>query len=143
MTPLGSPRREFPARVLRLHASPRELYAARAYASEAATEFGFDERTRVEFVFAANEAVTNAIVHGTPDSGGFILLRITGEDDQLTLTVFDSGRFIRGATRPDPAAEHGRGHMLIARLMDEFEIQTDSHGTAVRLGKRRRQPAGD
>jgi pimeloyl-ACP methyl ester carboxylesterase len=57
----------FGVRELRLPAKASELGRAREYANQAAATFGFGAEDRFEFVFAVNEAVTNAIMHGAAD----------------------------------------------------------------------------
>ena len=44
-----------------------ELGVARKYAEDVAAAFGLDADSRYEFVYAVNEAVTNAIRHGAED----------------------------------------------------------------------------
>ena len=130
---------DFAPRQWRLAAKPSELQRAREYAEDAALSFGFDEAERFELVFAVNEAVTNAIRHGTADQAGTIGLRIAAEGDVLLLDICDCGRFF---TPPDddddPLPDHGRGLGLMARLMDAVEVRARPDGTTVRLGKRRR-----
>src|SRR6202035_521229 len=58
------------SRDLRLRCHPSELRHARCHVDEAAAEFGLGPAERYQFVFAVNEAVTNAIRHGEPDSDG-------------------------------------------------------------------------
>ncbi len=128
----------FPPRELRLPAHASELARARDYASEAASAFGLGERDRFQFVFAVNEAVTNAIRHGTPDVAGTIGLRIDATGDRLTLAVCDCGPFVVPAATEELMPDHGRGLELMATLMDDFEVSAEPAGTVVRLGKRRR-----
>jgi anti-sigma regulatory factor (Ser/Thr protein kinase) len=129
------PPARFAARELRLPARPSELTRAREYVDAAATAFGFDERDRFDFVFAANEAVTNAIRHGTPDAAGTISLRIAADGDRLLLDVWDRGPFVTPAANGEVMPDHGRGLGLMALLMDEFEVRAEPDGTTVRLAK--------
>jgi serine/threonine-protein kinase RsbW len=127
----------FADRELRLPAEPSELARMRDYVSRAASEFGLDDAGRRDFVFAANEAVTNAIRHGTPDAEGTILLRITGEGQLLTLAVSDRGPFLADVGDDDPLAESGRGFGFMAMLVDEIQLSTGRGHTTVSLHKRR------
>jgi anti-sigma regulatory factor (Ser/Thr protein kinase) len=127
----------FADRELRLPAEPSELVGVREYVSRAASDFGLDEAGRRDFVFAANEAVTNAIRHGTPDADGTILVRITGEGEQLTLAVSDSGPFDPDVGDDDRFAESGRGFTFMTRLVDEIQLSIGPGHTTVRLHKRR------
>lgn len=127
----------FVTRQLRLPASPSQLHRARCCADDAAADFGLGSADRYQFVFAVNEAVTNAIRHGSPDQDGTIGLRIHPEGDTLICSVSDDGPFLPSPDNSDPLAERGRGMTLIALLMDEVELATTPRGTTIRLHKRR------
>jgi anti-sigma regulatory factor (Ser/Thr protein kinase) len=120
---------------LRLPALPSELGAARDYAEEAAIAFGLQDDERYGFVFAVNEAVTNAIRHGAPDEQGSIRLSIVADADLLTFTVRDGGTFALPLPAPGVSAEGGRGLALMIRLVDQFELRVEPDSTTVRLGK--------
>ena len=122
---------------MRLRADPSELHSARQYVDEAALAFGLDAQRRYEFVYAANEVVTNAIRHGTPDEDGTIGLRIAADGDTLTCTVHDRGQFEFPAGDPDVLATDGRGFAFITKLTDRVELCIDADSTVVRLFKRR------
>jgi anti-sigma regulatory factor (Ser/Thr protein kinase) len=122
---------------LRLPAKPSELSAARRYAEEAATAFGLDADGCYEFVFAVNEAVTNAIRHGTPDEQGQIHLGITTSPDRLTFIVRDCGTFVPFVRMSNSKSEHGRGLALMAKLVDEVQLCSEPGSTTVRLSKAR------
>lgn len=128
----------FGVRELRLPAKASELGRAREYANQAAATFGFGAEDRFEFVFAVNEAVTNAIMHGAADEAGTIGLRIVADDQRLLLDVCDRGHFLARPPVEEPLAEHGRGFPLMAKFVDDLEVRSGPEGTTVRLGKRRR-----
>jgi serine/threonine-protein kinase RsbW len=127
----------FAERELRLPAEPAELAGVRDYVGRAASEFGLDDSGRRDFVFAANEAVTNAIQHGTPDADGTILLRITGKGELLTVAVSDCGPFVTSVGENDPLPESGRGFRFMTRLVDEIQLSIGRGQTTVSLHKRR------
>jgi anti-sigma regulatory factor (Ser/Thr protein kinase) len=125
-------------RELALCAHPAELAIARRFFDAAAADFGLDERRRHQVTMAANEAVSNALRHGAPFSGGVIYLGATAEHDELVCSVHDGGSFeLLGSADPDPWAEPGRGFPLMSLLVDEVALETGSEGTVVRLSKRR------
>jgi serine/threonine-protein kinase RsbW len=126
---------------LRLPARPSELSAAREYAEEAAAAFGLDADGCYEFVFAVNEAVTNAIRHGTPDRQGQIHLSIAASADRLTFVVRDCGTFVPFIRVSNSRSEHGRGLALMAKLVDEVQLCSEPGGTTVRLSKARADDA--
>jgi anti-sigma regulatory factor (Ser/Thr protein kinase) len=127
----------FAERELRLPAEPSELAGVRDYVGRAASEFGFDDAGRRDFVFAANEAVTNAMRHGTAAADGTILLRITGRGELLTLAVSDCGPFVTQAGEGDLLGESGRGFRFMTRLVDEIQLSIGRGRTTVSLHKRR------
>jgi serine/threonine-protein kinase RsbW len=126
---------------LRLPARPSELGAARQYAEEAAAAFGLDGDGCYEFVFAVNEAVTNAIRHGAPDKQGQIHLGIAASADRLTFSVRDCGTFVPLVRASSPESEHGRGLALMAKLVDEVQLCSEAGSTTVRLSKARADDA--
>lgn len=125
------------SRQMRVPASPSQLHQVRCCADHAAADFGLGADERYQFVFAVNEAVTNAIQHGTPAEDGTIGVRMDIEGDALICSVDDSGTFVRSTEEPNSLAERGRGLTLMGLLMDDVEVLTTVAGTTVRLHKRR------
>lgn len=124
-------------REFRLCADASELYTARRHVDDAARAFGLGATERYQFVCAVNEAVTNAIRYGEPDSQGQIGLRIESAGDSLVCSVRDSGRFPLSVPTSDPMAPHGRGFTLMHLLADDIELEAMPDGTTVRLCKAR------
>lgn len=122
---------------LRLPARPANLDAARAYAHQAAATFGLDAGGCREFVFAVNEAVTNAIKHGAPDEQGQIQLTVLADGEFLTLSVRDYGTFAPADMHHTTTSESGRGFALMIRLMDAVQLSVAYGSTTVRLSKAR------
>jgi anti-sigma regulatory factor (Ser/Thr protein kinase) len=121
----------------RVPAVASELHEVRRCAEGAAAGFGLGNAERYEFVFAVNEAVTNAIRHGQPFADGTIGLRIEADGDTIICSVSDGGYFESQPTNGDIWAEGGRGLAAMARMMDQIEFSSSSTGTTVRLHKRR------
>lgn len=122
---------------LRLPAHPAKLNVAREYAHRAAATFGLDADRCHEFVFAVNEAVTNAIRHGSPDAHGDIHLSVSADRDCLTFSVRDYGTFSGYAPVGAIDADRGRGFMLMVRVMDAVQLCIGAGSTTVRLSKAR------
>lgn len=122
---------------LELVADPSHLGAARRFAEGAATRFGLDERERYEFTFAVNEAVSNAIEHGSPSPAGTIRMQVAEEGGALVFEVEDHGTFTAKPPSPDPFPERGRGLAFMAAVVDEVDVRHGDSGTIVRLCKRR------
>lgn len=120
---------------LRLPADRSELGAARKYVADVAAGLGFDPDTCFEFVYAVNEAVTNAIRHGASDENGLIHLRIVADGERLTFSVRDRGTFVMPVLDGSVSAEHGRGLALMASLVDEVQLEIEPGGTTVHLSK--------
>jgi anti-sigma regulatory factor (Ser/Thr protein kinase) len=124
-------------REVRLLAEPTELVETRRLADEAAASYGLAEPERFAFAFAVNEAVSNAIEHGSPSPEGTISLRFTEERDALIFSVQDYGAFKPDAKTHGLPSSRGRGLVLMASMVDELNLCRDPRGTRVRLSKRR------
>lgn len=123
---------------IRLPAESSELGRARDFVTEAGREFGLERKACFELVFAVNEALTNAIRHGSPASDGTVGLRIEFQRDELVCLVSDCGPFIPPRTKSDPTSdEGGRGFAFMSALTDEFELSVEPGNTVVELRKRR------
>ena len=122
---------------LHIPARRSELASARRYAGEVAAAFGLDADSCYEFVYAVNEAVTNAIRHGAADERGMIHLSFHAEADRLTFTVRDRGTFVAPAVDSNETSERGRGLALMADLADEVQLHIEPGSTTVRLSKAR------
>jgi anti-sigma regulatory factor (Ser/Thr protein kinase) len=128
----------FTAVRLRLPAESSELRRARDEVAAAGTEFGLPHKACYELVFAVNEAVTNAIRHGSPADDGTIGLRIEAEGDDLICSVSDCGPFVPPRRQRNMATEEGgRGFAFMAALTDQLELNVEPNETVVELRKRR------
>lgn len=122
---------------LRLCARASELAVARDYAATAASAFGLSPDDSYDFVYAVNEAVTNAIRHGSPDKHGQILLSVLATDERLVFSVRDYGTFAMSASVAGAGVEGGRGFALMEQLVDDVQVSADGDGTTVTLSKAR------
>ena len=132
MTPLTSKKRE-----VWLVAEPAELAETRRMAEEAAASYGLKESERFEFAFAVNEAVSNAIEHGSPSPEGTIRLSFAEGANSLVFSVRDYGEFAPHAKLYDQPTSRGRGLALMATMVEELGLCRGSTGTLVQLTKRR------
>ena len=126
-----------------LPAEPESVTRARALVQEAAAERGLDADGAWSLTLATSEAVSNAILHGTPCSEGRrgILLRLLPWNDGLCVEVCDCGRFESAPVPPGREATHGRGIPIIAAVVDHFEVVPDGPLTRVRFAKAGRRLA--
>ncbi len=106
----------------------------------AAVGFSGDDLDDIEV--AVSEAVTNAIMHGTPKGkAGSVKIRCRDTVNSLSIEVEDEGN--GQAFQPkeiiDPERENGRGILMIAALMDIAQTISDESGTIVRMTKHKRK----
>jgi serine/threonine-protein kinase RsbW len=127
------PAHRSPTLELRLRADPAELQAARRLAEQAADDYGLDEDARFRLTLAANEAVANAIEHGSPSAEGTVLVRVCGDREGVRFEVRDGGTFSAAVPANDGLAQRGRGIPLMAALADEVDLKPGADGTLVRL----------
>jgi PAS domain S-box-containing protein len=81
---------------------------------------------------AANEAWQNAIEHGNAFSRAPIAVEFALEQQDVVITVRDTGLGGGGATDPD----RGRGLELMRALMDEVTVDLGAQGAVVTLRRR-------
>jgi anti-sigma regulatory factor (Ser/Thr protein kinase) len=126
-----------------LPAEPESATRARALVQQACVERGLDGDGAWSLTLATSEAVSNAILHGTPCSDGDkgILLRMLPWNDGLCVEVCDCGQFDSAPIPPGPDASHGRGIPIIAAVVDHFEVVPDGPLTRVRFAKAGRRLA--
>lgn len=127
----------FDERVISLPADLSRLLEARRFVARAAAEFGFDRAAAEQIKLAANEAVANAMEHGSPAPGSEIAVRAVEEEEgALAIYVRDRGTFVPRMQHQGAMPERGRGLAFMELLMDEVEVHPGKAGTEVRLVKR-------
>jgi serine/threonine-protein kinase RsbW len=107
--------------------------------SVARTLGGVGEEVLADVLLALDEAVSNAIRHGSR-AGDPVLVSVQADGEWVELMVRDGGptpRLPRLPAEPPPALQTGgRGLWLILQLVDEVRLQRIGDGT--RLTMRRR-----
>jgi anti-sigma regulatory factor (Ser/Thr protein kinase) len=103
-------------------------------------EAGLDNGRAIAFVFAINEGLTNAVLHGG-GMGQLILLR--NETDRLIANVVDPGGATARLTEDLPPSTFsvGRGLWAARRMVDDLTLITSVEGTSLRLEVAIAQPA--
>lgn len=89
-------------------------------------------------LLASNEALTNAIEHGSPD-GGLVEVALAVTYERADIRIVDEGvpgvAVPRCPSEPPPTtAERGRGLLIISRLADDFDMAAAGGGTQVHVG---------
>ncbi len=90
--------------------------------------------TREEVVLAVQEAVKNGLASCNGHGGG-VVVRLRCDDRGCRVEVRDPGPGFDLASEErrwrDPVAEHGRGLLLMRRLMDSLTVRCDGCCTVV------------
>lgn len=126
----------FSRRELTVPAELSQLPDVRAFAEEAAREYGFGIDGVYEVKSAASEAAANAIEHGSEGPGDQIVLEAIDEAGAFVLYVRDTGSFRPRVSRGE-LPERGRGLQFLGQMMDEVDVRPGRRGTEVRMLKRR------
>jgi anti-sigma regulatory factor (Ser/Thr protein kinase) len=114
-----------------INARPTELAPARHRMRAWLADMGVDDDAREEILLAVGEAVANAVEHGSSDGAQVVRLEACAEDDELIVSISDSGQW-------QPGLEgfftgRGRGHALMHALADAIDVDGDHNGTIVTL----------
>ncbi len=119
------------AAVLEIEAA-EDLARARGLLRSEAASARVPAEDVADLVLAADEVLTNALVHGRAPR----VLYVYGEEDALVCHVHDAGSGLDplAAYLPPPEdALRGRGLWIARQTCDALEIASDSSGTHVRL----------
>jgi anti-sigma regulatory factor (Ser/Thr protein kinase)/ketosteroid isomerase-like protein len=124
-------------RVLAIRPGPRGLSEGRGFIDRALSDAGFDAGTRYQVTVATNEAISNAMEHGSPCDDGRFHLAATVERGSFVFSVRDCGKFEHAVSQAaDPVAERGRGFAFMNLLMDDVRLDAHPGETVLRLAKR-------
>lgn len=115
--------------VLTIPARAESIAVARHVLAGMADDFPVPERRLEEILLAVSEAVTNAVVHGVPDSEITLLAR--HEAEALYVRVTDHGKGLTVGESTHGGLGLGLG--LIAQLTDELMIRAGA-GSGTEIG---------
>lgn len=122
-------------------ATPKNAGVARERIRKTAQGLGFSRIALDDMEVAVGEAVTNAILYGSPDGGSPIIVRTSysAHDSVFQIEVHDQGQgFDPSHMRTDENdtdALGGRGLRLMRALMDDVWLHYGGTGMIVRMTK--------
>jgi len=114
--------------------------AARTRIRDAAAEAGLSCDALCDLEVAVGEAISNAILYGSMETGAHVRVRCWGSEDLDTFCVeiTDTGAGFNPADFASPACSEdigGRGLSIMRALVDDLQIQYNGHGMVVTLTK--------
>ena len=121
-------------------ATTRQLRAARRRVAAFAEVAGLEEGDLFELSVAVAEALTNAVVHGSPrGADDDVHVRFFCYDDEVAVEVVDGGGGMDATPicAPSPVATSGRGIHFMRALADAVHYTCGPLGTRVLLVKQR------
>ncbi len=123
----------------KISAHPQNAGAARERVLQAAVRAGFGGMDLADIEIAVGEAVTNAILYGSPSQDCRVILSFGLTDAGFIVQVRDEGRGFDPSlvrSEEDTDALGGRGIRLMRALMDEVDLHYDGHGMTATLVKK-------
>ena len=127
---------------LRIPADTRYLSLVRRGVRSFAESAGFPREDVADVEVAVSEAVTNSVMHGSPDrDSSAVFVKCSAAGDRIVVEVEDQSAAQSLPPRPDecgPSEEKGRGVLIMHQLMDECSNCRTERGIRVRMAKQRR-----
>jgi anti-sigma regulatory factor (Ser/Thr protein kinase) len=124
---------------LEFRARPEYLAEVRRAVERLGLESGLSSTKLDEFLTAVDEAVANAVRHGSPDGArNVVRVKCLRLPAGLVVEVQDQGKGFPVPTAPKmpaPDAPGGRGLPLMCALADSVKIASNRKGTTVTLKK--------
>lgn len=120
-------------------ATPRDLPAVRRRVTAFAEVAGLHDADLFEFSVAVGEALSNAVVHGSPrGADDDIRVRFFCYDDEIAVEVVDAGDMdVTPICVPAASEVSGRGIHFMRALVDAVQFTCGPLGTHVLLVKRK------
>lgn len=116
-----------------------ELATVRDTLGDALEECGWSQEDAFRVLICADEAMANALSHGSA-SAGMIDIKFRVGATAAAVVIGDHHTDVIALPHtdalPDETSEHGRGLILMRALADAFRIQRRNAGTMVALGFR-------
>ena len=125
-------------------AHPQNAGLAREKVRDAAYAAGFTALDLADIEIAVGEAITNAILYGSPSADSRIVLKYGRLGLYFVVKVHDEGNgFDPGTVKveEDTDALGGRGIRLMRALMDQVDLHYNGRGMVASLHKKLPRPA--
>lgn len=119
-------------------AHPRNVHEARVRVQVLAVRAGFTDMDLADIEIAVGEAVTNAILYGSPDGTSRVQVVCGLSQNTFFVEVHDQGHGFDPShvrVEEDHDALGGRGIRLMRALMDEVDLHYGGDGMVARLSK--------
>jgi len=119
-------------------AKPELLRSMRARLDELLGRLALTEPQRFDIKVAVGEAITNAMMHGSPSGAeSVVTVQVAAHEDRVVVRVSDSGEGFESAEQhADEQGLTGRGVKMMRALMDRVEFSGgDGSGTTVTLSE--------
>ena len=120
-------------------AHPQNAGSARERVRIAAVQAGFTALDLADIEIAVGEAVTNAILYGSPSADSRVILAYGFTGPYFVIKIHDEGAgFDPGLVKmeEDTDALGGRGIRLMRALMDQVDLHYDGRGMVACLHKK-------
>jgi len=128
---------------LKIPADMRYVALVRRGVRSLAESVGFPPEEAADVEVAVSEAVTNSVMHGSPDrESSAVVVKCRAVHDYMVVEVEDQGTAQSLPARPKNcglAEEKGRGFFMMHELMDECDNCRTEHGFRVTMTKQRRR----
>jgi serine/threonine-protein kinase RsbW len=96
--------------------------------SNLGVEIGVIEAART----VVSELVTNAMLHASPCQDGMLHVRMSVDDETVTVSVSDGGSVtLPQLMRPPPLSQNGRGLDIVRALSREWGVREADNGNTV------------
>ncbi len=124
---------------LRIPADTRYISLVRRGVRNLAESAGFTREAVADVEVAVGEAVTNSVIHGSPEgTTGNVVVKCQMVEDRLVVEVEDQSLAEALPAQPDrcdPSLECGRGVMMMHALMDECHDCRTERGIKITMAK--------
>jgi anti-sigma regulatory factor (Ser/Thr protein kinase) len=122
--------------ILTIPSRPENVVNARKFAAKIARKCGFSDDDIFGIKLAVSEALSNAVIHGSPHgNNSFVQIIFLCNQGRMRIIVVDEGAFGPRQSGLGFESEGGRGLNLISFFMDYVSIHPSTSGTSITMIK--------